>query len=319
MTPCEGFPEDQQTNSYLFFKNEKEGYLFGAREVVENMATRELKDPNFSPQSIEIATIYKTINGGINWKRIYSSVDSYFEYSRAINKGNFIYIDKVNGLSNMYSGKILKFDVNTNTITESKSMKGPKSLLVSSDKIFSLSDKVYELNNKLQLLDSFRVNFPISHSALVNKHFFVVSSGRNVLTRFDSERYFESGTDFELPIFPECLLHTTSDDLLISGTDTHSNKNTMLVKFEVNKNKLKILKKFNGYSVIKGVRSKGKVIAGFVGNIKGIEYDLFYSLDSGKTWKIRILGDLFISETTILVGNTLYMIGYGMLREIRLN
>ena len=64
---------------------------------------------------------------------------------------------------------------------------------------------------------------------------------------------------------------------------------------------------FINRNIVQGLQSNDKVICGFIGNIKGsfTEYDLFYSLDQGKTWQIQELKEKSYIRPNCLVNNIL--------------
>ena len=91
MIKCKGIPDVNQTFSYMYFKTDNEGYLFGTYTEYAELSEKELENPNNIPRLIDEANIYKTTDGGRNWIKINSSLNySYFNICTQLN--GYVYI-----------------------------------------------------------------------------------------------------------------------------------------------------------------------------------------------------------------------------------
>src|ERR1043165_9875725 len=81
MFSATGIPEADQSFSFMYFKNENEGYLFGTGTSYLNMSEENLNDPAFVPEAVDEANIFKTTDGGNTWVKIDSLLN--YRYQEA--------------------------------------------------------------------------------------------------------------------------------------------------------------------------------------------------------------------------------------------
>lgn len=102
MIKCKGIPDVNQTFSYMYFKTDNEGYLFGTYTEYGELSEKELENPNNIPRLIDEANIYKTTDGGRNWIKINSSLNySYFNICTQLNGYVYIFCVLIKGLTNL--------------------------------------------------------------------------------------------------------------------------------------------------------------------------------------------------------------------------
>ena len=58
MIKCTGIPDVNQTFSYMYFKTDNEGYLFGTYTEYAELSEKELENPNNIPRLIDEANRY---------------------------------------------------------------------------------------------------------------------------------------------------------------------------------------------------------------------------------------------------------------------
>ena len=94
---------------YLYFVNAEEGYSFNTIEIVKEPTTEQLNDPNYLVQSNYEAIIYKTIDGGNNWTKVFTLADFSFYNIACIEKENVL-IQIINTKESL-NNKLLKFNL----------------------------------------------------------------------------------------------------------------------------------------------------------------------------------------------------------------
>lgn len=295
----------------IYFVNPKEGYLFTNKNDTDwsKVTEEQLDDPNYFPKSNDIATIYKTIDGGKNWARLYSLNDYHFYKTSFIDK-NAIYI-KIIDSKEVLKNKLLKVDLKINNVTVLNfNFERMGEIWATNQSIFVDSknngkSSIYSTNFNFTKVDSVKENnvFKDKITLLENKPF-VLTWDNNL---YDIEK--KELTNLK-DIIPDCIVKKDAESLIIAG----KKKNSIgLLRFDSRTKNTQVIKEFKGYSIVQGLESNDKVICGFIGNIKGsfTEYDLIYSLDQGKTWQIQELKEKSYIRPNCLVNNILYIYSGG--------
>ncbi len=312
MIKCKGIPDVNQAFSYMYFKTENEGYLFGTYTEYEELSEKELENPNNIPKSTDEANIYKTTDGGKNWEKINSILNyKYFDIATVFN--NAVYILRSDERED-FKFNIEHFDVETEEVKNLLNTKPVVSAIWNNEnKIFFTNNrgsiKLYSLD-KNQGLDSIGIeNYALQGLSINNKSYAIFSSSET--------SYFGSvdkeNKEIKLPIIPSCITKQDDNNILIAGETKTDDNEISLVSYNVNTKQSKTIKKFKGYSIVDYLQSNDKAIIGFIGNIKGffVEYDLIYSLDKGNTWKIRTLDESNYVRPSCLIDNILYIYSGG--------
>jgi hypothetical protein len=304
----QGIPNENQAFSYMYFKTEKEGYLLGTLTKYQEMSDADLNNSKFIPKSTEEANIYKTIDGGHSWEKIDSTLNKTY-YGHGVFYKNCIYIQEMNSLIN-FKNSIIKFDV----------LKKRKSTLNYNFErlgdIWSIDDSLFVTfkNKRVNGLLSFDENLNIINSKILKTPL------KNEVLNFRKESYamnwdnnnllnLTQNKTIPLPLNPGCLTSQDENNILIAGNKKTDDSEINLVSYNVTTGKSKVIKEFKGYSIIQGLQSNDKLIAGFIGNISGAftKYDLFYSLNKGKTWSIQKLEEPSYIRPSCLIDNIIYI------------
>ena len=112
---------------------------------------------------------------------------------------------------------------------------------------------------------------------------------------------------------PKSIVSQEKNTIIIAGNTLSDAKEISLISYEPYAHRSRVIKKINNYSIIENLQSNDKATIGFIGNIKGafIEYDLLYSLDKGKTWKIKKLEEPNYIRPSCLINNIVYIYSGG--------
>jgi len=311
MIKCKGIPDVNQAFSYMYFKTENEGYLFGTYTEYAELSEKELENPNNIPKTTDEANIYKTTDGGKNWVKINSSLNySYFNIATQLNDG--IYILR-NDVREDYKFSIANFSVKKGDV-ENYTNTNPISAIWSNDnKVFYTNNrgtiKLYSLD-KNQNLDSIGIeNYALRGLSINNKSYAIYSSGET--SYFGSVD--EENKEIKLSITPKSMVKQDENTILIAGNTLTDENEISLISYEPNTQQSRAIKKFKNYSIVENLQSNDKAIIGFIGNIKGAftEYDLLYSLDKGKTWQIKKLEEPNYVRPSCLINNIVYIYSGG--------
>ncbi|OWP82907.1 hypothetical protein BWK59_13370 [Flavobacterium davisii] len=296
-------------SEYMCFINPKEGYSFNYTTESEEQTEEQLGDPNFFPESTDISTIYKTIDGGKNWVNVYSINDFHF-YSTAFYNKNAVYI-KIISSKDVLKNKLLKFELKTNKVTILNFN------FERMGEIWTINQDVYvnSKNNGINNLYSIDNNFTkidsIKEDNVFRDRITLLGNTPYVIT-WDNEIYNVEKKEAVRLINNdlESIAGIGKSNLLIACKNKSSIE---LVGYNIDTKEKKHLKEFEGYSIVQGLQSNDKVICGFIGNIKGMftEYDLFYSLDKGKTWQIQELKEKSYIRPSTLIDDILYVFSGG--------
>lgn len=307
MIKCNGIPDVNQAFSYMYFKTENEGYLFGTYTEYEELSEKELENPNNIPKSTDEANIYKTTDGGKNWVKI-NSIRDYSYYNNSFINGNAILI-KIIDSKEILKCNLVNFDISTNKISRLNYNFERMGEIWSNDTKTFVNSK----NNGINYIYSITPNFKKVDSTAIKEVFKdKVINFRNdfyVLT-WDNHLYnIVKQQRSKLPIIPKSIVKQDENNILIAGNILTDENEISLVSYDVNTQQSKTIKKFKNYSIIEDLQSNDKAIIGFIGNIKGVftEYDLLYSLDKGKTWQIKKLDEPNYVRPNSLINNIVYI------------
>lgn len=304
---------------YLCFISPKIGYSFNNKTITDwdKVTDEQLDDPNYFPKSTDEATIYKTTDGGKNWKKINSILSyKYFDIATVFN--NDVYILRSDERED-FKFNITQFNILNYKVKNLNEINPISSLWNDNEKVFYTNNwntiNLYSLDNK-QRVDSATIKDYVLFGLSLKSMSYAIFS--------DKERtYFgninKTNQEIKLPITPTNITKQDKNTILIAGNTINDDNEISLVSYDVNTKQSRIIKRFKNYSIIQDLQSNDKAIVGFIGNIKGAftEYDMFYSLDKGKTWNLHKLEDRFSIKPNCLLDNVLYING-GVITKIYL-
>jgi len=311
MIKCKGIPDINQAFSYMYFKTENEGYLFGTYTEHEELSEKELEDPNNIPKSTDEANIYKTTDGGKNWVKI-NSIRDYSYYNNSFINGNAILI-KIIDSKIILKCNLVNFDISTNKISRLNYNFERMGEIWSNEIKISVNSK----NNGINYIYSITPDFKKVDSAAIKEVF------KDKVIKFRNEFYVLTWDNHlynivkqqrdKLPINAKNIVKQDENTILIAGNNPTYENEISLISYEPNTQQSRVIKKFKNYSIIENLQSNDKVIIGFIGNIKGAftEYDLLYSLDKGKTWQIKKLEEPNYVRPSCLINNIAYIYSGG--------
>ena len=179
MIKCKGIPDVNQTFSYMYFKTDNEGYLFGTYTEYAELSEKELENPNNIPRLIDEANIYKTTDGGRNWIKINSSLNySYFNICTQLN--GYVYILR-NDVRKDYNFSIAVFSIEKGYIEKIIKTKPISAIWNNNSKVFYTNNrgpiKLYSLD-KNQNIDSIDIeNYALQGIGINEKSYAIFSSG----------------------------------------------------------------------------------------------------------------------------------------------
>jgi hypothetical protein len=298
-------------SEYMYFINPNEGYSFNNKTMTDwsKVTQEQLDDPNYFPKSTDKSTIYKTIDGGKNWEEI-TSITSRNFFNRALVFEDAIYI----ATNDFYNDKVFiaKFNISKDVLEFEKEYDVIGGIFTNGKNIFLQTEKGNSISmfNK-DFSSEEKLYWGVGNESLsVNNGLYTIlrnKNGHNYL----QEYFNDYSQQINLIIEPEHLIKKSDSSLLIAGEK--DNKTILLLSYDIHKKQTQVLKEFKGYSIVQGLQSNDKVICGFIGNISGMftKYNLFYSLDNGKTWQIQELKEKSHVRPSALVDNILYILSGG--------
>ena len=320
MNKCKGIPDVNQAFSYMYFKTENEGYLFGTYTEYEELSEKELENPNNIPKSTDEANIYKTIDGGKSWVKI-NAINGYSYYNNYFINRNSILI-KVIDSKEILKCNLVKFDIINNKINLLNFNFERMGEIWSNDIKIFVNSKNNGINNIYSITPNFKnvdstAAIEIFKNKVINfRNDFYVLTWNNYLYNIEKQKRDK------LPITPKSIVKQDDNNILIAGNTLTDENEISLISYEPNTQQSRVSKKFKNYSIIENLQSNDKAIIGFIGNIKGAftEYDLLYSLDKGKTWQIKKLEEANYVRPSCLVDNIVYIYSGGArMQKIVLN
>ncbi|MXN92342.1 hypothetical protein GR160_14025 [Flavobacterium sp. Sd200] len=311
MYNCKGIPAINQSFTYMFFKTENEGYLFGTLTDYKELNEDELNDPNILPKSTYEANIYKTVDGGNNWMKIDSNANyHYYDISTYYDNSIYIVQSDVREDFNFFITQFKIEEEMKNTLIQVKNI---SSIWCDNNKIYFTNNrdiiKLYSFQHN-QIIDSINVrDYILSGLNIRGKSFAIFSnSEKTYFGKIDDIK-----TEIELPIVPKNIVRQGDSKILIAGNVKTNQNEICIVNYDIDTKQQKIVKKFKNYSIIQDLKSNNKLIIGFLGNIKGAftQYDLLYSLDKGKTWHIKEIDESNHVRPSCLIDNIVYIYSGG--------
>jgi hypothetical protein len=315
---CKGLEGDPK---FMYFKNEHEGFIFGSitHYHYEGVSDKELANPDFIPKYTNEAAIFKTSDGGNSWHKIDSVLNASFtdiyDYDT-----DAIYIVLSNSTEH-FKNNVLKFDVSRNRKVWSDTIRTISSLWIQKNNLCYTSNrdhiKLYTLNEELTLVDSSGLDFYAEKGVGVNNNCFCIFDYHH---KSSLGQIIKGVPDYELPlpIQPQDII-IDKNRLILAGMEKTSENTMSLMGMDVNTLKANLIHQFPNYSIIRDLHSNEKVISAFLGNIRGlgVDYDLWFSLDKGKTWQICKLREQNMISPNFLIGNILYIYSGGRMQKIK--
>ena len=274
---CNGIPNENQAFSYMYFKTEKEGYLFGTLTTYEELTEKELENPNNIPDSSDEANIYKTTDGGKNWKKIDSILNyKYFDIATVFN--NAVYILRSDERED-FKFNITQFSISNYEVKNLKDINSISSLWNGNEKVFYTNNRnninFYSLDNN-QRVDSANIkDYALFGLSLKNMSYAIFSNKER--TYFGGIN--KTNQEIKLPITPANLAKQNENTILIAGNTMNDDNEISLVSYDVNTKQSKTIKKFKNYSIIQNLQS----------NDKGSFYRTLQKLASNKPSKNIVL------------------------------
>jgi hypothetical protein len=255
--------------------------------------------------------VYKTTNGGKNWKQIYYQ-DGYYFYGNSILYNNAIF-GTIKNPEDISKENLFKLDLTTQKFTllntnnaNVESVGGY--IWISGDSIYTYFTK--NTHRGILITDTDFSSFLLKPFNYITRDGVIVSDSvytyfitwKNQLVVENNGKYTEVAIKE-----PACITKNTENKVLIATQEQENAIN--LYQFDTTNDKLEKLQTFENYSIISHLQSNEKVIIGFMGNIKGlfVEYDLIYSTDKGQTWQIQKLKEKKLITPNCLVDNILYI------------
>lgn len=310
---CKGIPDEDQSFTFMYFKSNEEGYLFGTFKYFQKMSEEELNNPDFIPQSATEANIYKTINGGRSWIKI-DSIPHFTYHNIGVSDNEHVFILMGDSREN-FKYNIVKFDIESEKLEVSNEIKTISSLWLNNENLFYTNNRgnIYlnKLNKNFGLVDSITIkNYVLFGVALKSYNHCIFNSGESTSFGYINR---DDQREISIPIIPQELTKQTNTTVLIAGNNKNIDTTIDLISYDVDTQSSKIIKRFEGYSIVRNLQSNEKIIAGFIGNISGAftKYDLFYSIDNGRTWQIRKLEESNYIRPNFLVDNIMYIYSGG--------
>lgn len=314
-----GIPSSNQSFLYMYFKNEREGYLFGVYKKYINL-NEVIKNPELRSEILFERNIYKTVDGGHNWEKIesFSNGEKILYNDNAIIKDGKIYIRTTN-ISND-NGYIDVFSLEEDKVIQRKKSEFDFFTFLQGDKneIYSLVSDRYGNNNKiiaydseLKIVDTLKIDeISFLEGILIGTKVYVISrdstKGNLHFSAIDEKGIVK---EIDLPIYPQGMIQNSASNILLVGHDKLNDTKIKFVNHNLQTGESSVIKELEGYSIIDQLQFNDKIIVAFVGNIKGhfVEYDLIYSQDNGKTWTITELEENKTVKPSCLVNNILYI------------
>jgi len=304
-----GMPDVDQDFSFMHFINVDEGYLFGTLSIWSDTSNEQIENSNKKNHFTEEANIYKTTDGGKNWIKIDSINNCSYSKNATYYDGS-IYIYLKNSIKN-YTNSLLRFKIADSSITVLKyNFERIGEIWINENKIciiYTNNDisKILVTNRDLKKIDSICIDKSFRSNILSVMNQSVVLTYYNQLYNITKNRRI----NFTDSLFSYITVKNNSEILIL----VHKNNNINILAVNIITNKLKRIGRIPGYHIVYDLQSNNKIITCFVGNMEGFFncYDLLYSVDEGKTWKIRKLTESSYVFPSCLIDNILYIYSGG--------
>ncbi len=286
---------------YMHFKTENEGYMF------------TYKGNLYSETN---TFVFKTTDGGKDWKQIYSG-NGYLFSGSSVLLGNAIF-GYIKNTEDIAKNNLFKLDLTT------QEFKLLDFNIEATGNIWGQNDSVsLNLYNQPQhyilTTDTNLSSFSLKSFDYTIKKDGVISDNTNTyfITYKNTLLIKNKNVYREIEINnPQSITKIAENKVLIATNEQENAIN--LYQFDAISNKFEKLQTIENYSIIGHLQSNEKVIVGFVGNIKGmfVEYDLIYSTDKGKSWQIQKLKEKKLVSPNSLVDNILYIYSGRKLQKV---
>jgi hypothetical protein len=294
----------------VLFISPNEGYAFNQIMKHDNWTDEQLDDPNYPIKISYNSMIYKTLDGGRNWEMILDIENTTFGNTARFDN-NSIYIPIFNGLGRK-KDQLMKYDLKEIRYQLfSFFFNGFGDLWLDGENIFIQNRKLYKIDKAFTTIDSLRLDKKIMYKPVLcgGEHYALVFENEilnlstNVLTNIEG-------------LAAECITEINQSNFIIAGEQGQGG--IAVYNFDVDKKQAHFVTSFKGYSIVRYLKSNNHVICGFIGNIEGMftNYDLFYSLDKGKTWQIKKLQDSYSIHQNSLIDNILYIVSGNLIQRI---
>jgi hypothetical protein len=291
----EGKPE------YMHFSTENEGYMFNYKGNLYSETT---------------TFVFKTTDGGKNWKQIYSGNGYLFSGSSILcSNAVFGYIKNAEDIA---KNNLFKLDFAT------QEFKLLDFNIEATGNIWWQNDSVClnfynQPQHYILATDTNFLSFSVKHFGYTTQKNSVISDSANTyFITYKNQFVIEtSGKCREITIQNLSGITKIAENKVLIATKEQENA-INLYQFDAINDKLEKLQTFENYTIISHLQSNEKVIVGFVGNIKGlfVEYDLIYSTDRGQSWQIQKLKEKKLVTPNCLVYNILYIYSGRKLQKI---
>jgi hypothetical protein len=300
---AKGLPEDDLQNPSMYFISKDTGYI----------CLSKCEDGNHEEQ--EFSTyLYETKDGGLNWTKVAFLPGQYVDNMVANSEAVFL----TTLAMEQKQMTISKYDINKQKLNIICNFDAISSSWINNNTLYFCevndSNKLYVYNDSIKILAGL--------TDYINRGFTIDGQVFAIFSNKETNYFGDIKTDYQLPIIPNCLIKKEGQVLLIAGKSKTKNNSIKLVEFDCLSKQSKIVKEFVGYSVVDDLQTEGNIIVGFIGNMSSsvIEYDLLYSLDRGKNWKIIKLDDRIWVRPNCLSGeNLLIYKGFNQFDKIVLN
>jgi hypothetical protein len=311
MFKCSGIPDGNQNLAFMYFKTEKEGYMFGTYTLFKELTEKQLDYPNNAPKATTEANIYKTTDGGKNWVKI-DSIGNYSFYNNASVNGNSVLIKRIDSRADLKS-HLVRFDLSNYKISHLNFHFERMGQIWSNDERVFINSKnqgvnhIYSTNYNFEEIDSVRVSQVFKENAIkLDDDFYILT--------WEDELYNISKQEsYKLPVIARGIVRQNENSILIAGSSSTDENEISLLSYDIDNKQLKTINRFKGYSIISNLQSNDRLITGFIGNINGLftEYDLLYSIDKGQNWQIKKLEESSYVSPSCLVDNIIYIYSGG--------
>lgn len=323
MYQSKGIPETDQSFSFMHFKSENEGFLFGTYSQFPVMSEEELEDPYYTPQPAEEATVYKTVDGGKTWRKIDSLLNYHYQAVATV-RDDLVYIECLHE-SDSAKNKIAVFDLNKGVRISLIDIEVISAIWTNNNEICYTESKqnssirVYD-GSFTALLRSYNIRgYALAGILIENSHFMIQSTTHETNFAVVNENGLK---EVSLPITPYVIGNMGLNNIILAGRVKEQSANEVeFVKYDVRNDAIQTLYRSDKHSIVQNIMMNETAIVGFLGNISGdfTAYELVYSLDNGKTWKIMSLQESNYVRPSCLVRNVIYIYsGNGRIQKISL-
>lgn len=291
----------------IFFISENEGYSFNTLQIWPEVSKDELKTKTYLPSPREVATIFKTTNKGETWEKYGTMNDRSFSQQLLFHQNTFYTFTK-----NFQDNELYLFKKNlVSGISEEYEIESGYALLEKNDSIYFTSQEGIINVSSFSPLNSSQIKTG-NISCILNNNIFTFLRDEKG-NAFLAMNNIEDGTlsTIDLPITPYDIKKYNDTTLLIAGKLNDQGNSVILAKYDLVTKTVEELHQFQDYTIVTDLKLNNHIICGFVGNSRNgyNEYDLFYSLDKGRTWYTQVLSEGRSIRPSNLTKNILFIYG----------